>query len=103
MAKRVLRRGKKISSVAMRRVVRGMIRAGSYLKPVKARGRRVEWNETKRSLGKYFYTVESPIEPVTFTRKRDAESFKRLLKNSTAEYRSDIVRREITKEGYHVT
>lgn len=55
-----------------------------------------------RSFGKFFYTVQSPIEPVTFTKKKDAEAFSKLLRASTAEYESDIVRREITDDGFYV-
>lgn len=57
-----------------------------------------------RSFGKFFYTVQSSVaNPVTFTRAKDAQAFKRLLKNSTGEFESDIVRREITEEGYTVS
>lgn len=49
-----------------------------------------------------FYTVQSTIEPVTFTKKKDAEQFKELLNKSTGVYQPDIVRREVVDEGYNV-
>lgn len=55
-----------------------------------------------RSFGKYFYTVQSKTEPMTFTKKKDAENYQRLLKASTRELTSDIVRHEITDDGYFV-
>lgn len=51
-------------------------------------------------IGNVFYTVESSIEPVTFTKRKDAEAFKKLLAQSTLIIKSDIVRREVTDEGY---
>lgn len=50
-----------------------------------------------------YYTVQSPLDPVTFTKKKDATAFSKLLLASTAEVKSDIVRREVTDNGYEVT
>lgn len=56
-----------------------------------------------RPIGKVFYTVESTIEPITFYKRKDAECFKELLnKKATSSYNADIIRREVTDEGYHV-
>lgn len=54
-----------------------------------------------KPIGRVMYTVESTIEPVTFYKRKDAECFKRLLnKAATHEHKADIIRREITDEGY---
>lgn len=54
-------------------------------------------------IGKVFYTVESPIEPITFTNKKEAKGLQRLLRRSTLQLKSDIVRREVTDDGYEPT
>ena len=52
-------------------------------------------------IGNVFYTVESTIEPVTFYKRKDAECFKKLLNSAaTQNYKADIIRREVTDEGY---
>lgn len=56
-----------------------------------------------RPIGKVYYTVESELDPLTFTKKKDALALKRLLLISNRELKSDIVRREITDKGYIVT
>lgn len=56
-----------------------------------------------KPIGDVFWTVQSPIEPVTFTKKKDATAFAKLLHTSTNSLKSDIVRREVTKEGYEPT
>lgn len=56
-----------------------------------------------RPIGKVYYTVESELDPLTFTKKKDALALKRLLLVSNRELKSDIVRREITDNGYIVT
>jgi hypothetical protein len=48
------------------------------------------------------YTVVSTLNPVTFRKKGDALKFKALLKNATTPIPSDIVRREITKDGFEI-
>ena len=48
------------------------------------------------------YTVVSTLNPVKFRKKGDALKFKALLKNATTPIPSDIVRREITKEGFEI-
>ena len=54
-----------------------------------------------KPIGKVFYTVQSTIEPVTFYKRKDAETFKRLLnQSSTGLYQADIIRREVTEEGF---
>lgn len=56
-----------------------------------------------RPIGKVYYTVESSLDPITFSKKKDAVAFKKLLLISNLELKSDIVRREITDNGYEVT
>ena len=56
-----------------------------------------------RPIGKVYYTVESELDPLTFNKKKDAVAFKKLLLVSNRELKSDIVRREITDNGYEVT
>lgn len=53
-------------------------------------------------LGKVTYTVQSTLEPVTFNKRKDAVAFQKLLSKSANRIESDIVRREITEEGYHL-
>lgn len=47
--------------------------------------------------------MQSPLGPITFNRYRDAVDFRILLDASLNGIKGDIVRREITKEGYHPT
>lgn len=53
-----------------------------------------------KPIGKRYYTVNSHLDPVTFAKRKDAEAFKKLLANSINPVKGDIVRREITEEGY---
>lgn len=46
------------------------------------------------------YTVESDLDPVTFSKRKDADVMKDTLKRAVVPIKSDIVRRETTKEGY---
>lgn len=47
------------------------------------------------------WTVQSNIEPVTFYKKKDAKCFQDMLNSkATAHYNADIIRREITEEGF---
>jgi hypothetical protein len=55
------------------------------------------------TIGNEFWTVQSELNPVTFTQEKQAKSFARLLSKSTNRLRSVIVRREVTDEGYHPT
>jgi hypothetical protein len=55
-----------------------------------------------KPIGKVLYTVESAYEPVHFTKRKDAKQYQELLARSTAEVKADIVRREVTDEGYEV-
>lgn len=47
--------------------------------------------------------MQSDLDPVTFLKRKDAEHFKKLLAVSVAGIKSDIVRREVTDEGYEPT
>lgn len=51
-------------------------------------------------IGNVFYTVESELDPVTFLEEKDAKALQRLLRKSTLALKSDIVRREVTDEGF---
>lgn len=68
---------------------------------------RVQYEKFKtprnKPIGKIHYTVQSPIEPVTFKKKKDAVAFKKLLAVSLNNLKSDIVRREVTDEGFEPT
>lgn len=76
-----------------------MARVGSFLK--KERKRHILRIPKSKPIGNVFWTVTSNIEPVTFTRKKDADCFKDLLNNkSVHNHNADIVRREVTDEGY---
>ena len=57
----------------------------------------VKWGSNK-----VFYTVQSNLDPVTFTKRKDAEAYRKLIKLSTGEYKGDIIRREVTEEGYEL-
>lgn len=68
---------------------------------------RVEYGKYKtprnKPIGKPTYTVQSTIEPITFKKRRDAVAFKKLLQDSTNSIKGDIVRREVTDEGFEPT
>lgn len=54
-----------------------------------------------KPIGKTSYVVQSTIEPVTFYKRKDAKLLKELLnKAATQNYKADIIRREVTDEGY---
>lgn len=55
-----------------------------------------------KGFGNVTYQVQSEIEPVTFKKRKDAVAFQKLLLASEHKYQSDIVRREITKDGYYL-
>lgn len=95
------RRGQKVNSMPWSRVVPVMAKVVSYLKMQRKPTYILKLPLSKR-IGKVFYTVQSTIEPVTFTKKKDAEQFKELLNKSTGVYQPDIVRREVVDEGYNV-
>lgn len=48
------------------------------------------------------YTVHSQLDPVTFAKKKDAETFRRLLKLSVHAYESNVVRTDMTDTGYYM-
>lgn len=80
-----------------------IVRVVSYLK-----GRRVVKVHVLRfpktyPIGRVFYTVHSELDPVTFNKRKDAEAFKKLLALSSHGYKADIIRREVTEEGYEPT
>lgn len=76
-------------------------RVGSYLKRQK-QPRFVVKIPKNKPIGKCIYTVQSAYEPVHFNKRKDAEAYKKLLAQSTAELKADIIRREITDEGFEV-
>ena len=54
-----------------------------------------------KPIGKVYWTVESTIEPVTFSKKKHAEAFKKLVnREATVNYQAAIIRREITDRGF---
>jgi hypothetical protein len=94
-----LLRGKRVSSAILLGLVNVTVRVASWLRNSQPK-RYIVSLPKGRSFGKAFYTVQSSLNPVTFTKKKDAEAFKKLLEASTASYQSDIVRHEITDKGY---
>lgn len=91
--------GKRASSVILLGLVSGTVKVVSWLRNSQPK-RYIVSLPKGRSFGRAFYTVQSPLNPVTFTKKKDAEAFKKLLEASTASHQSDIVRHEITDKGY---
>lgn len=93
--------GKKTNSKGSQLLANVIAVVGSYLKG-KRPVRYVVSVPKGRAFGKAFYAVEPEhaIVSMTFTKKKDAEAFQKLLKVSTREMQSDIVRREITDDGY---
>ena len=57
----------------------------------------------KSNLGTVFYTYESRLDPITSNKRKDAETLKRTLLLATHPIKGDIIRREVTDEGYNVT
>lgn len=101
--KKVLLSGKKESLVSMQKSESVIARVVSYLrnKP------RVEYEKYKtprnKPIGKVIYTVQSTIDPISFKKKKDAVAFKKLLQDSNNSIKGDIVRREVTDEGFEPT
>lgn len=91
--------GKKKNSRGTRLAESVITGVGSFLK---TKPRYIVTVPKGRSFGKAFYTVQSGVEPITFTKKKDAVAYQKLLKASTKELSSDIVRHEITDDGYFV-
>ena len=100
--KRVLLNGKKENSASSQKKGSVIARVVSFLIP-KDNPRIVFKVPLGRPIGKVYYTVESELDPVTFKKKKDATTFSKLLLVSNLELKSDIVRREITDNGYEVT
>lgn len=96
-----LQSGKKANLVSTPSREGVIARVVSYLKP-KSKPRFVFKVPLGKPIGKVYYTVQSSFDPVTFTKKKDATAFSKLLLMSTAEVKSDIVRREIL-DKYEVT
>lgn len=97
-----LRSGKKENSANTPRRESVIARVVSFLTPT-SKPRIVFKLPLNKPIGKVYYTVESELDPVTFKKKKDALTFKKLLSISNLELKSDIVRREITDNGYEVT
>lgn len=53
-----------------------------------------------KPIGKVLYTVESRLDPITFTRRKDAYLLKSLLNDSASNIQAEVIRREVTTEGY---
>lgn len=100
--KKDLPSGKKASSAGLRRLGGVIATAAFFLKKQRKTRYILKIPKTK-PIGKVFYTVQSTIEPVTFTKHKDAKHFQHLLLVSTNSLSSDIVRREVTNEGYEPT
>ena len=98
--KKVSQLGKTDNSASLPRRGNVITRVVSFLKPSKKKVLRIKIPKTHR-VGKVTYTVQSQIEPVTFSKQKNAKLFKHLLE--VAGYTPDIIRREVTDEGYEVT
>lgn len=99
--KKVSRSGKTVSSVSSPRKGNVIARVVSYLRGEPAIRYRLLIPKG-RSVGKVLYAVEFGIVTTTFTSRRDALTFKQLLLLSVESYQSDIVRREISDEGFYL-
>ena len=97
-----LQSGKKENLAGTPRIGGVIAKVVSYLKP-KNKPRFIFKVPLGKPIGKVYYSVQSSFDPVTFTKKKDAVAFSKLLLISAAEVKSDIVRREITDTGYEVT
>lgn len=95
---RGLQRGTKVVSASLLKLVSVIREVGSSPRP-----RYILRLPLNKPIGKVYYTVQSTIEPLTFNKRKDAEVFKLLLSTSTSQLKSDIIRREITEEGYEPT
>ena len=102
---RVLLNGKRENSASTHKKGSVISRVGSFLSSLGGgkSPRIIVKIPLNRPIGKVFYTVESDKDPVTFNKRKDAEQFKKLLAVSVAGIKSDIVRREVTEEGYEPT
>lgn len=100
--KKVSPNGKKENSASSPAKGNVIARAVSFLKR-KPKAQYIVKIPKGRPIGKVIYTVQSPLEPVTFNKKKEAVAFSKLLESSLAGHKSDIVRREITNDHYCVT
>jgi hypothetical protein len=100
MVKKVSQRGKKTSSKILWLRDFVMSVAGSLLAPQRIHV--FKFPVGRRRIGKVIYTVRSKHDPVSFTKRKDAEAYQKLLLNSLNFLESDIVRHEITEEGYEL-
>jgi len=100
--KKGLQSGEKESLADMLRKGSVITRVGSFLKRHK-KTRFIVKVPKGKPIGNVIYTVESAYEPVHFNKRKDAKQYQELLARSTAELKADIVRREVTKDGYDVT
>lgn len=101
MSKKVLRRGRKTGWSSLLASGGGILRGAFFPKKKTKLKFNFKFGVSPR-IGQVTYTVQSPIEPVTFHKLKDAKAFQQLLALSTNAYKSDIVRRELTEEGYEV-
>ena len=93
--------GKKVNSASLPKRESVIAKVASFLKRERTQVRYIIKIPLNRPIGKVFYTVESTIEPVTFYKRKDAECFKQLLNNAaTNHYNADIIRREVTDDGF---
>lgn len=102
--KKALRSGSQVSLVGLRRIGSEIGEVASSLK--KDPPRLILKIPKGKPIGTVYWSVsvDEPIKTVTFAKKKDAASLKRLLsKGSIHPYSSDIVRREITDKGYEPT
>ena len=97
--------GTKVSSVSSPKKDSVIVRVGFYLKNVGKRKvpKYIFKIPKSKPVGSVLYTVQSAYDPVTFTRYDDALHFRALLSKSVNDIKSDIVRREITEEGFEPT
>lgn len=91
--------GRRVSLVGLRKPGSVIAKVGSYLKREKPVAYILRVPKGK-PVGNVTYAVDFGLVSVNFRTKKKAEEFQRLLSHSIEEYESDIVRREITQEGY---
>lgn len=96
---KVLGAGKKVSSKATQLKDRAIAKVGSSPKETTLR---VE-TPKGRAFGRVLYRVKAVADTKTFTKLKDAREYRRLLKASTASVESEIIRTEVTEEGYTVS
>ena len=96
-AKKVLQRGKKESLVGLLKRGREIVRDASSRNK-----KQYKLPTSKLKVGKVTHAVEFGLVTITFPTKRDALAFQKLLSRSVEKYPSDIVRREITDEGFYL-